>query len=178
MKKLTQNIFLPLIFGLLTLVFPNLYSAYAQYDDRPIGKIATEVSKNIKRRCETFVDRPENHGATYSSLKYDEDSTITGEIICLFSEATYRHGYQALIYKIVIVDKITQGVTSEETRNNAYIKIREALAQPSKFQKSLSWIRRHDAITPKAGQILTEGLTTWVVQTYALEYYGITPPKN
>ena len=178
MKKRPYRILLQLLAVVLTSASLNLTPAYAQHgDERPIGETATTVSNNLKRKCETFVDRPENHGSIYSSKKID-GSTITGSFIGALCQGVYRTGYRSLIYGKVTVGEITQGATPEQTRNNAYMKIREALAQSSQFQTGLNKIRNHQGVTQKAGQILAEGVMTWVVQTYALEYHRIMPPKN
>ncbi|MCY7323361.1 MAG: hypothetical protein LH660_16530 [Phormidesmis sp. CAN_BIN36] len=99
-------------------------------------------------------------GSIYSSKKFDEDSTITGWFIGALCKRVYSTGYRALIYGKVTVGKITQGATPEQTRNDTYTKIREALAQSSQFQTGLNKIRNHKGVTQKAGQALAEGVTT------------------
>jgi len=154
MKKRPYSIFVRLLAVVLTSASLNFSSAYAQHgDERPIGKTATTVSNNLMRKCETFVDRPENHGRLYSSRKID-GSTVTGSFIGALCQGVYRTGYRSLIYGKVTVGKITQGVTPEQTRNDAYTKIREALAQSSKFQGGLDKIRNHKGVTQEAGQAL------------------------
>ena len=78
MKKRPYKILLQLLAVVLISASLNLTSAYPQHgDERPIGETATTVSNNLMRKCEAFVDRPENHGPIYSSKKID-GSTITG----------------------------------------------------------------------------------------------------
>jgi|GEM_PF-3825672 len=179
MKKRPHRILLQLLAVVLTSVSLNLTSAYAQHgDERPIGETATTVSNNLVRKCEAFVDRPENRGSIYYGYKLDDDRTMTGSFIGALCKRVYSTGYRSFIYGKVTVDKITQGATPEQTRNDAYTKIREALAQSSQFQEGLDKIKKGGDATQKAGQALAEGVTTWVIQTYALEYHGITPPKN